>query len=94
MKKVYHQKGLNLGTDPAQVEPPPIPLIKEMCNGKSDEDFVKLKLCRYPMSSTLDLYAFNMSLFYHGNMEEFLLFIWNFNINIAATRTLEMDAKI
>ena len=57
------------------MEPFPIPLIRETCNGKSDKDFVKLKLRRDPTSITSDLYEFNMSLFDHGNPEEFLLFI-------------------
>ena len=35
-------------------------------------------------SSTLDLYEFRMSLFDHGNPEEFLLFVWN----------LETDTKV
>ena len=35
-----------------------------------------------------------MSLFDHGDPEEFLLFIKNFNMTLAATGTLDMDAKI
>ena len=35
-----------------------------------------------------------MSLFDHGNMKEFLLFIHNFNTTIAATVMLEMGANI
>ena len=35
-----------------------------------------------------------MSLFDHGNREEFLLFILNFNITLATTGTLDMDAQI
>ena len=38
------------------VEPPQIPLIQEKHDGKSDKDFVKLKLCRDAMSSKSDLY--------------------------------------
>ena len=34
------------------------------------------------MSSTSDPYEFNMSLFDHGEPEEFLLFIRNFNITL------------
>ena len=41
-----------------------------------------------------DLYEFNMYLFDHGNTEEFLLFIRNFNMNLAATGTLDMDENI
>ena len=92
MKKVPHKKGWNLGTNPAHVEPLPISLIKETCNSKSGEDFVKLKLRRYPTSSTSDLYKFKMYLFEHGEPDEFLLFIRNPNMNLVVTGTLEMDA--
>ena len=94
MKNVSHKKGWKLGTNPAHVEPPPIPQIKETCNGKSEKDFVQLKFCRDPMSSILYLYECNMSLFDHGNPEKFLLFIRNFNMTLTTTRTLEMYATI
>ena len=58
-------------TNTAHVEPPPIPLIKEMSTGKSDGDYVKLKLRRYPMSSTSELFEFRMYLFDHGDPEAF-----------------------
>ena len=35
-----------------------------------------------------------MSLFEHGEPEEFLLFICNFNMTLAATGKLEMDVKV
>ena len=60
MKNDLHKKCWNSGTNTAHVEPPPIILIKETYNGKSDKDFVKLKLCRDHKSSTMDLYEFNM----------------------------------
>ena len=71
-----------------------IPLIKETCNGKPDKDSVKLKVCRDPTSSTLDLYEFKMSLFDHGDPEEFILFIRKSNMTLAATGTLDTDAMI
>ena len=70
------------------MEPPTIPPIKETCNGKSDENLVKLKYCRYPKASTLDLYDFKMSLFDHGDLEDFLLFERNFNMTLASTGML------
>ena len=76
------------------MEQPPIPLIKETYNGKSDEDFVNIKLRRDPTSSMSDLYGFKTSLFDHGNTEEFLLFTRNFNMTLASTETLDMDTKI
>ena len=94
MKNVLHNKGCNSGTNPAHVEPPPIPVIKETYNSKSDEDLIRLKLHRDNMSSTSDLYEFSISLFEHGKTEEFLLFIRNCNMNLATTGTLETDAEI
>ena len=76
------------------MEPLPIPLIKEMYNGKSDGDFVKLNFLRYPTSSMSYLYEFKISLFEHGDPETFLLFIRDFNINLTAIETLEVGAKI
>ena len=75
------------------VEPLPIPLIKENHDGKPDNFFVKLKLHRYPASSMSDLYEFKMSLCDNGKLEEFLLFVWNFNMTLAEAGTLEADAK-
>ena len=39
------------------VEPPQIPPIKGKYDGKSEKYFVKMKLCRDPMSRTSDLYV-------------------------------------
>ena len=55
---------------------------------------VNIKLRRDPTSSTLDIYDFKISLFDHGEPKEFLLFIHNFNMNLAATGTLGMDVKV
>ena len=63
MKNVSHKKIWNSGMMQVHVEPPPITLIKIKYNGKSDKDFVKLKFCRDPTSSTSDLYKFRMYLF-------------------------------
>ena len=64
-----------------------------MCNGKSDEDFVKIKLCRDPTSIMLYLFEFRMSLFDHGKPEQFLLYIKKFNTTIPEIGTLNMDTK-
>ena len=63
-------------------------------DGKSDKDFVKLKLCKDPTSSTSDLYEFNMSLFDNGEPEEFLLFVRNFDMTLAVSGPLETGAEI
>ena len=64
-----------------------------MSTGKSDENSVKLKLRGYPTSSTSDLYEFRMYLFDHGKLEEFILFVRNFQMNLSAIGTLETEAK-
>ena len=46
------------------------------------------------MSITSELYEFRMSLFDHGEPDEFLLLIWNSKMTLAATETLDMDAKV
>ena len=78
MKNGYHKKGWGMNTNPSHVEPPLIPLVQKISTGKSDGDYVKLKLCKDPMSSTSELYEFRMSLFDHCQLEEFLLFMRNF----------------
>ena len=63
-------------------------------DGKSDKYFVKLKLRRDPTSSTSDLYEFKMFLFENGELEDFLLFVHNFNIILAASGMLEVGVKV
>ena len=94
MKIVLHKKVWGVDTNPGHVEPPLIPLVRETSTGKSDGDYVKLKLCRYPTSSTLDIYEFRMSLFKHGKPEELLLFLQIFQMTLAATGTLDTEAKV
>ena len=85
MKNVSHKKGWNLGTNPAHVEPPLKTRIGETCNGKSDKDFVKIKLLRDTTSSMPDLCEFKMSLFGRGNPGKFMLFIRKFNMTLVET---------
>ena len=61
-----------------------------MAIGKGDRNYAKLKLCIDTTSITSDLYEFRMSLFGHGDPEEFLLFVRNFQTDLAATGTLKM----
>ena len=69
IKKVLHKKEWDTDTNPAHIEPPQIPSIKETYTVVSDGYYVKLKLHKYPPSSTLYLYEFRMSLFDHGKPE-------------------------
>ena len=94
MNNVSHNKVWGMDTKPTHVEPSPIPLIKETSTSKSDEDYVKLKLRRGPTSSTSDIYDFRMSLLDHGEPQEFLLFVRNFKMTLAATGTLETKEKV
>ena len=46
------------------------------------------------MSSLSDIYELRISLFDHGDPEEFLLFVHKFKIDFAATGTLGTEAKV
>ena len=94
MKNVSHKKGWGMETNPDHLEPPPIPLIKQIYTGKLGLDYVKINLLRDPTSITSDLYVFRMSLFDHGDPEEFLLFIRNFQTTLAATGNIETEANL
>ena len=74
-EECFYKKVSDTDTNPARAEPPPIPLVKENSTGESDWDYVKLNLHKDPTYSTSDLYDFRMSLFDHGEPEEFLLFV-------------------
>ena len=69
MQNIYLKKRRNAGLVQLHMEPPPTPLIKIKHNDKSENDFVKIKLHRYPMSENSDLYEFKMALFYNGDRE-------------------------
>ena len=94
MKNVFHKGGSNSRMTQVYVEPMPIPLIKVIYDGKSENDFIKLKLHRYPTSSMSDLYAVRMSLFENSDPEEFLFFVRNFNMHLVEPRMLDMGDKI
>ena len=54
---------------------------------------MKLKLRRDPTSSTSDLYEFKCFCLTNFDLEEFLLFVCNFNMTLAASGTLKADTK-
>ena len=93
MKNVSSNKVWMTGMTHPHVYPPPIPIIKEKHNGKSDKDFLKIKLRRDPTLSMSDLYEFKMPLFDNGETEEFFLFVHNFNMTLVASGPLESGAK-
>ena len=94
MKNLLHKKVWGADNNLVHVKPNTIPLVKEISTGKSDWDYVKLNLCRYPTYITLDLYEFRMSLFDHDRPEEFLLFVQNFQMTRVATVMLDTEAKV
>ena len=51
-------------------------------------------MCTDPTLFTSDLYEFKMYLFENGDPEVFLLLVRNFNMNLAASGTLETGAKV
>ena len=63
MKNTSSNKRQTTGMNHPHIDPPQIQTIKEKHDGNSDKYSVKLKLRRYPTSSTSDLYDFKMSLF-------------------------------
>ena len=75
------------------METPPTPLIKIRNNYNSEKYFAKLKLHRDTTSEKLNLCKFKMALFDNVELEEFLLFVHNFNMTLEASETLETDAK-
>ena len=93
INNVSHKKTWNAGVTQVQVEPPLTPLIKIKHDGKSDKDFIKPKLRRYPTSKNSDLYEFKMAVFENGKREEFLMLFCNFNMTLASSGKLVMDAK-
>ena len=62
MQNVSHKKKWNAGLLQLHVDPPPITLIKGNHDDKLEDDFVKMKLRRYPMSENSDLYEFKMAI--------------------------------
>ena len=73
--------------------PPPITLIKEKNDGKSEGYSVKLKLNLDPTPSTLEIYEFKTSLFDNGDPEDFKLFFRNVDMTLVASGMLEAGAK-
>ena len=65
-----------------------------MSTGKQDGDYVKLKIRRDPTYSTLDLYESSMYLFDHDKPQKFILFVRNFQMNLAAMGALETKVKV
>ena len=93
MDNVSHKKGWGVDSNPDHVEPHPIPLIKENSTGNSDGYDVKLKMRRDSTSSKSDLYEFRMYSFDHGDTEEFLSFVQNFQMTLSATEKLERKKR-
>ena len=58
--------------------------MREISTDKSDEYNVKLKWCKYPTYSTSEIYELRISLFDHDKQEEYLLFIYNFNMTLVS----------
>ena len=90
MEKVLRRKKCTAVVVEQYVEPPPIPLIKSNHDDKLDKDFVKLKLYRYPTSYNSYLYEFKMALFDKGELEEFLLFVHNFNMRLGPAQAVNL----
>ena len=82
------------GLNHPHIEAQPNPLIHETYDDKLDKYFVKFKLRRYPQSSTLDFYEFKRSFLENSEPQKFLLFVHNFNMNLAMSGMLEAGDKV
>ena len=91
---VPHKNKWNLGVVQVHTETPHTSLIKSNHNDKADTDFVIMKVRRYPTSYKSELYEFKMALFDNGKPEEFLLFVRNFNMNLAASAIMKTARKV
>ena len=76
------------------VDPPPIPLINSKNDTKSHKDFTTIKFRRDSMSENSDLYEFKMALFENDYLEEFLLSVRNFQMNLGTSGRLASGANI
>ena len=88
MKKVLHKQIWRTGSVQIYVKPPLIPLIKSKNDAKLDKNCVRIKLNRDPRSEKPDIYKFKTALFDNKKLEEFLLFIRNFQNTLKASGTL------
>ena len=73
MKNASSKKGWMTDMNQPHVEPPPIPLIKENHDGKSDKDFVKLKLRIVACDTLLTYPDFNETFKIYTNARAFQL---------------------
>ena len=94
MENISHKNKWNIGTVQVHVYPPPIPLIKNRKDEKSDRDSVKIKFNGDPTSEKFYIYEFKMNSFDNDNPEELLLFIHNFNMTLEESETIKSGAKI
>ena len=67
------------------VFPPLIQIIKSKNNNKSDKYCVEIKLRRDPTLAKSDISELKMALFDNGDLEEFLLFVRNFQMTLDAS---------
>ena len=94
MKNIFQKKSWHTGAVQIHVYPPPIPLIKSKFDLKTEIDYVKIKLRRNPRSEKLEMYELKMPLFDNGDLEELLLFVINFKMNIEASGILTENVKL
>ena len=94
MKNVSHKKTWNSDMTQPHVETLTITITKNKQKDTSDKYFIKLDIRRDSISSSLVFYEFKMALFSYGKTEEFLLFVRNFKMTIAASGTLTSVTKI
>ena len=71
MNNFSHKKRWNAGTVQVYLESPPIPLIKNNNDDKSDKYFDKIKFCRDTTPEKLGLFGLKMVFFDNDEPEDF-----------------------
>ena len=93
-EELFVSKTFNQGAVQVHIQTLLIPLIKCKNDDKLDKYCVRIKFCRYPTSEKSDLYEFKIDLIDNRELEEFFLFIRNFQITIQASGTITTGTMI
>ena len=78
----------------ADIEPPPIPLIKVELEEEKASDIIRINMRWNPKLSASEMYKLKISTFKNGKPEEFLALMNNFKNAIDRTGTTSMSGSI
>ena len=78
----------------AQIEPPPIPRIKNEIDDVSECEIIKIKIHQNLSDANLEMYELNIEMFEHGQPEEFLTLMNILKKNVGGMWTNLATGKI